>query len=252
MQMQTQACLNVCVALAAVISSRPTLIPSARKRERRQRCCTYTPHDGVQHNRPHPLHLNPQPVPPSLDTASEAIAVSFAAKDVEHPVGRRREAHMVARGGGGARRRQRSPGVGRRAESVQVVVVSVCGERRGKRSGAATAGGGRHGMNADKASRRAWLGVSEWALLYAQGRPLQSGVAAGRGQRLRHSDGSQGSGGRGCLGAGSVVYKMRRAVRTRGVLLAVHAIRRLAAVRPAGDAVLLPFALSLHLSWMGR
>jgi hypothetical protein len=49
--------------------------------------------------------------------------------------------------------------------------------------------------------------------------------AQGRGQ-------SQGGGGRGRSGAGSVVYKMRRAVRTRGVLLDDRAIRRLAAVQP--------------------
>jgi hypothetical protein len=58
-----------------------------------------------------------------------------APEDVEHPVGRRREAHVGARGGAGARRRQRRPGVGRRAEAVQIVDVgaSFCG-RRGTRA----------------------------------------------------------------------------------------------------------------------
>jgi uncharacterized protein YcsI (UPF0317 family) len=34
-------------------------------------------------------------------------------------------------------------------------------------------------VDVDESSRQKWLGVSEWALLYARGRPAQSGVAAG-------------------------------------------------------------------------
>jgi hypothetical protein len=64
-----------------------------------------------------------------------------APEDVEHHVGRRREAHDVARGGANARRRQRRPGVGQRAEAVQVV-EEACGGRRGTRAqGRAAAGG---------------------------------------------------------------------------------------------------------------
>jgi hypothetical protein len=50
-----------------------------------------------------------------------------APEDVEHPVGRRREAHAHARGWDGAGGRQRRPGVGRRAEAVHVgEAVCVC------------------------------------------------------------------------------------------------------------------------------
>jgi hypothetical protein len=75
------------------------------------------------------------------------------------------------------------------------------------------AGGGRRDVDADDASRRACLGVSEWAA-----------KAQRRGQ-------SQGGGGRRRSGAGSIVDKMRRAVRTREVLLVDHAILRLATVQ---------------------
>jgi hypothetical protein len=63
--------------------------------------------------------------PPPLVTG-RYIATGIAPEDVEHPVGRRREAHPGARGGAGAGGRQRRPGVGRRAEAVQVVVEVAC------------------------------------------------------------------------------------------------------------------------------
>jgi hypothetical protein len=63
-------------------------------------------------------------------TAPLSTAIVMPPEDVEHPVGRRSEAHVVAPGGAGAGGKQRCPGVGRRAEAVHVVVVS-CGGRRG-------------------------------------------------------------------------------------------------------------------------
>ena len=61
------------------------------------------------------------PAPPLV------TAAAIASEDVEHAVGRRRKAHVVARGGAGAGRGQRRPGVGRRAEAVHVVEVAcVC------------------------------------------------------------------------------------------------------------------------------
>jgi hypothetical protein len=65
--------------------------------------------------------------PPLLPHVTSVIAP--APEDVEHPVGRRREAHVGARGGAGAGGRQRRPGVDRRAEAVHVVAeacVCVC------------------------------------------------------------------------------------------------------------------------------
>jgi hypothetical protein len=96
-----------------------------------------------------------------------------APEDVEHPVGRRREAHGLAHGGGGARRRQRRPGVGRRAEAVQVVMVG-CGGRRGtrarehSRTGAGAGGGSRRGLDADEAGTLARLRCSGCLVLYAR------------------------------------------------------------------------------------
>jgi hypothetical protein len=49
-----------------------------------------------------------------------------APENVEHPVGRRRQAHGTARGGAEAGGRQRRPGVSRRAEAVHVVVQAAC------------------------------------------------------------------------------------------------------------------------------
>jgi hypothetical protein len=56
-----------------------------------------------------------------LPTFITAGGVVPAPEDVEHAIGRRREAHAEAQGGAGAGRRQRRPGVGRRAEAVHVV-----------------------------------------------------------------------------------------------------------------------------------
>jgi hypothetical protein len=109
-----------------------------------------------------------------------------APEDVEHPVGRRREAHKAAPGGAGARRVQRRPGVGRRAEAVHVV-PSACGGRRGararapSRTGPGAAGGGRRLAAAGEAGSWAVSGVSGAAILRAWGRPRQSAAAAGRG-----------------------------------------------------------------------
>jgi hypothetical protein len=73
----------------------------------------------------HNLYINIKRIsPPSFPLP---LAATSAPEDVEHPVGRRRKAYVVARGGAGAGGRQRCPGVGRRAEAVQVVeVVYVC------------------------------------------------------------------------------------------------------------------------------
>jgi hypothetical protein len=80
-----------------------------------------------------PVTVLPLPCHHPLDTVV-APDVAYAPKDVEHAVGRRREAHAVARGGAGARRGQRRPGVGHRAEAVHVVeeiwgrwCMCVCG-----------------------------------------------------------------------------------------------------------------------------
>jgi hypothetical protein len=58
------------------------------------------------------FHSPPAPFPPLLT----AVA---APEDVEHAVGRRGEAHPVARGGGGADRGERRPGGGGRTEAVE-------------------------------------------------------------------------------------------------------------------------------------
>jgi hypothetical protein len=93
-------------------SSSPPLAPPSsppQERERRQQCGTCTPHDSVLRYRPPHTHCKGH------------ITAARAPEDVEHPVGRRREAHVGTRGGAGAGRRQRRPGVGRRAVAVQVV-----------------------------------------------------------------------------------------------------------------------------------
>jgi hypothetical protein len=63
----------------------------------------------------------PAPFPPLLTVAA-------APKDVEHAVGRRGEAHGVARGGGRAGGKELRPLKGGRIEPVEVVEV-FCGER---------------------------------------------------------------------------------------------------------------------------
>jgi hypothetical protein len=121
--------------------------------------------------------------PPPLSTAV------IAPEDVEHAVGRRREAHAVAPGGARAGGRQRRPGVGRRAEAVHVVafVEVAFGWRRGARArahlptGAGAAGGGRRLPAAGEAGSGAASGVSGSAILHARGRPGQCATAAGRG-----------------------------------------------------------------------
>ncbi len=53
--------------------------------------------------------------------SSENLSVTFAThapENVEHPVGRRREAHATARGGRGAGGGEGGPGVVARAEAV--------------------------------------------------------------------------------------------------------------------------------------
>jgi hypothetical protein len=68
-----------------------------------------------------------KPLPPFVVTQ-----INIAPEDVEHAVGRPREAHHITRGGACARRGQRSPGVVRRAEAEQVVasctypLLSIC------------------------------------------------------------------------------------------------------------------------------
>jgi hypothetical protein len=116
-------------------------------------------------------------------TAPLSTAV-IAPEDVEHPVGRRREAHAVAPGGARAGGGQRRIRVGRRAEAVHVVQKAACGGRRGARArapspaGAGAAGGGWRLVAAGEAG--SWA-VSGSAILHARGRPGQSAVAAGRG-----------------------------------------------------------------------
>ena len=63
----------------------------------------------------------PHPTPPTLVTA-----IGTAPEDVEQAVGRRRKAHALAPWGAGAGGWQRCPGVGRRAEAVQVVETLSC------------------------------------------------------------------------------------------------------------------------------
>jgi hypothetical protein len=147
----------------AYISPRAILSPPPQERER-ERDSSGAARRMAPSHATGPIHRS-CPIHP-LFTAVPAP------EDIERPVGRRREAHVEARGGANARRRQRRPGIGRRAEAVQVVEVGVCGGRRGTQTqGRTAAGGGRRDVDADEASRRAWVGVSEWALLYARGRP---------------------------------------------------------------------------------
>ena len=68
-----------------------------------------------------PTRPPPGPTPLTANVA--------APKGVERPAGRRREAHGLARGGGGAGRAERRPRAAFRAEDVEFVVVG-CGARR--------------------------------------------------------------------------------------------------------------------------
>jgi hypothetical protein len=97
-------------------------------------------------------------------------------------------------------------------------------------------------VDADEASRHAGVvGRVRVGALVCSGpaRAEQRGCWARAAAKARRRGESQGGGGRGRSGAGSVAYTMRRAVRTRGVLLVVHAIRRLARAQLAKDTVLL-------------
>ena len=159
------------------VSSRPTRASSSRESEcrsgaaRARRMTASSAASPMQPNHPH--------------TAPLSTAV-MAPEDVEHPVGRRREAHAPAQGGARAGGGQRRPGVGRRAEAVHVVAVA-CGGRRGARArapsptGAGAAGGGWRLVAAGEAGSWAVSGVSGSAILHARGRPGQSAAAAGRG-----------------------------------------------------------------------
>ena len=107
------------------VSPRLTLVPSTRESEsgsgaaRARRLTASSAASPMQPNDP---HTNPL-----------ITSITPAPEDVEHAVERRREAHAVAPGGARARRRQRRPGVGRRAEAVHVVAVA-CGGRREARA----------------------------------------------------------------------------------------------------------------------
>jgi hypothetical protein len=88
--------------------------------------CSLVRHCVYRHNTCAYTHsVYARPFPPIVVTKAD----TSAPEDVEHPVGRRREAHYDARGGGGAGGGQRRPGVVRRAEAVNVVepgCVYVC------------------------------------------------------------------------------------------------------------------------------
>jgi hypothetical protein len=73
------------------------------------------------------------PMQPNQPRTAPLSTAVIAPEDVEHPVGRRREAHAVAPGGAGAGWGQRRPGVGRWAEAVHVVETVACGGQRGAR-----------------------------------------------------------------------------------------------------------------------
>jgi hypothetical protein len=159
------------------VSSRLSLAPLPKEGESssgaaRARCMTASSAASpMQPNEPH--------------TALLSTAVK-APEDVEHAVGRRCEAHPVAHGGAKSEGEQRRPGVGRRAEAVQVVAVA-CGERRGTHALAPSRTGAGAERRQAPCGRRsgdgsgAVSGVSDSAILHARGRPGQSAAAAGRG-----------------------------------------------------------------------
>jgi hypothetical protein len=125
------------------VSSLLTLDPSVRESEsssgaaRARRMTASSAARPMQPNNPY--------------TAPLSTVAAPAPEDVEHAVGRRCEAHAVARGGSRAGGGQRRPGVGRCAEAVQVVKV-VCGGRRGTRARAPSrTGGSRRLVAADEA-----------------------------------------------------------------------------------------------------
>jgi hypothetical protein len=104
------------------VSSRPTLAPSARESESRS---------GAARARRMTASSAASPMQPHHPRTAPLSTAVIAPEDVEHPVGRRREAHATAPGGARAGGGQRRPGVGRWAEAVHVVQTVACGGRRG-------------------------------------------------------------------------------------------------------------------------
>jgi hypothetical protein len=192
--------------------------------------------------------------PPSLSSLNipdppPLVTPCPAPEDVQHPVGRRREAHIAAQRGAEAGRRQRRPGVVRRAVAVQVVEDNNGWRRRTRAQGRRRrAAAGALWTQMRQAGGRGWaclswrscaLGAGPRRAAWLLGEGGGQGAAAGAGARRR---------GPGALGR---MYNIRRAARTRGVLLGARAILRLAGVHPAIDTVLLPCA-SHHPSDLAR